>query len=125
MPVEIQQIERDIFLLEWVGEVTIAEIRQSHEDTLALTVPHGIEHYVHIISGQRLGRVPLQMQDMYKVLRNYPGVVAIMGIHVPAIGHVLVRIISKIPGSVPIEVHNSLDDAVARAREILTTTLTT
>ncbi|MEO0563768.1 MAG: hypothetical protein AAF125_16805 [Chloroflexota bacterium] len=119
MPVEIERLEPDIFLLHWIGDIGVKDLAASHAETTAITTADGIDRYVHIISTAELGKIPADAIGARQVLIDYSNVIALLMIDSPTIIRILTRTVNSITPQVAIETHSDLEAAKARAYTLL------
>lgn len=119
MPIEIERLEPDIFLLHWVGDITMDAIEQSHKQTTEEAEEDDVERYIHIIDTQRVGNLPRDIASARMIMLRYPKVIAVLMVNIPAYLTVLVRAVNSITPRVSLEIFDSVEAAKERAHVIL------
>lgn len=117
MPVEITRIESGLYLNRWHGQVTLAEVMQAEQDGLQMLQPD--ETRVVLVNDlSAASKFPMDIKALRRIAETNPHVVALLVVDAPSmirmVGEAQAKSLSWI-----VEFHDTLDTALTRGHEIL------
>ena len=119
MPIEIENLASDIFVLRWKGAITLQEVQASHDKTVEIARTAGISRYTHILIMTEVKAVPLEPIGLWEVLFRHPEVKAVLVVDANNIVRRLTNMLNALTRTVTLEPFPTLESAQARAVELL------
>ncbi len=117
MPITIEHLEDHIIVARWCGVIRLEEVFEAGKETLAVGNAHGYDHYVQIIDGREVERIPFEMRMLSKVVLNDRLVSHYVILGAPTWTQTITRIVQIIT-RVQFEHFNTYEVAIERAREV-------
>ncbi len=119
MPVTVEAVKPDVFVLKWHGHITVQEVYESHTQTTERIQAAGVQRYIHIIDMAETVSFPPNLAAAIKVLRDHPQVFAVLLVDVLPAASVLVKVLNSMLPDVTLKVMCSLEEALAYADVLL------
>jgi hypothetical protein len=119
MPINVEQLESDIFLLHWNGDISINELRQSHVQTMAASSANNVDRYIHIIVATHMKSISTNINAARQVLLDYPNVIGLLIVDAPRTLTILAGAVNTITRAVTVETFATVNDARLKAHTIL------
>lgn len=117
MPIEIKRIAPGLFLNRWQGDVTMADVTQSEQTGVQMLLP-GETRVVLVNDLSAVGRFPVDVRALRRVVEANPHVIALLVVDAPSIlrmaGEAQAKRIEWV-----VEFYDTLDDALARGQALL------
>ena len=119
MPIDVEQIEPDVYVLHWIKRVTMQEVKESHATTLQMATAAGVTRYVHILTASRMTGFPLTGIGLARVMYAHPQVIAVLIVDPPPLAERFAFLLKGMLGKSRLEIIETLDEARQRASELL------
>lgn len=119
MPITIDALEQDLYVLHWIGDLKLDEIRISHEETARMAAEAGTGKYAHILDLAEVKSFPFDPLASYRILTAHPQNFAVMVVGGPFLARSAIRILEKLLKSQIVKSFTNLDAAVQEARQLL------
>lgn len=119
MPITIETLADDLYLLHWIGDVQMKEIYDSHDTTAKQVANAGVEAYIHILDLSAMKSFPLKPTALLDVLVRYEKVFAVFVVNGSFLTNSVVRILNGTLKHVKIESYSNMTRAKADAFALL------
>lgn len=119
MPIDVEQIEPDVYVLHWIGRVTLQEVKESHATTLQMATEAGVTRYVHILTTGKMTGFPLSGIGLARVMHAHPQVFAVLIVDPPSLARRFAFLLTGRLGKAKLEIFETLDEARQRTTELL------
>ena len=120
MPINIETIADDLYLLRWEGNINLREIHDSHETTSRLAAQAGIDSYIHILDLTSMKAFPFDPTGLLNILFGYPNVFAVLVVGGSLLARSAVRVLDGASKQVAIRSYPNLASAREYALALLT-----
>lgn len=121
MPVTLFYKEKGIYCSKWSGTVTFDEIFQTQSLGNAQVDEDGVSHYVLVLEFSEKPRLPIDIRQTGRLIAGDERMVAILMVAasdaMKLLGSTLTRVFKHVN---PIEYFDTFEDALTRARELVT-----
>lgn len=117
MPITSHRIERYIYHGIYIDIVTLTDFYGTLADLDRMLAEDQAEFHVVILEAQNLRKLPFELQVLSKSIT--PQRAGTLLVNAPLFAQILGRMVSRFSGH-PLEFFDSLEAAIARAREIVT-----
>lgn len=119
MPIKIDTLEPDLYVLHWIGDIKLAEIRASHKETARMAAAAGVKRYIHVLDLIDLGAFPFDPIAYYRLLTEYPQNFAVMSAGGPFLARSAIRILERMLKKQIMRSLPNLESALSEARQLL------
>lgn len=119
MPITIETLADDLYLLHWIGDVQMEEIYDSHNTTAKQATNAGVEAYIHILDLSEMKSFPLNPPALLDVLVSYKKVFAVLVVNGSFLTNSVVRILNGTLKHVKLESYNNMTRAKEDAFALL------
>lgn len=118
MPIETERLDTGLYLNRWQGDITLAEIHTSEAQGAALMQQHGENKVVLVNDLTDIGKVPLDLKALRRVVENNPQVIALLLVNAPSMMQMFAQAQAQTVTWI-IDFFDTMDEAVNRGRDLL------